>query len=632
MDGARMTDDEAFEALLEFVRDKRGFDFTGYKRSSLQRRVAKRMSEVEIEGFADYLDYLQVNPEEFAYLFNTVLINVTRFFRDDEPWDYIRRAALPRIAKGKGPEDPIRVWVAGCSSGEEAYTVAMLLAEVLGDRTLRERTKIYATDVDDEALETARHASYDERSMENVPLDLRERYFERSERHWTFRADLRRSIIFGRNDLGRDAPISRVDLLTCRNTLMYFNADTQARIIEQLHFALNPHGYLMLGRSEMLIARREAFTTVDLKRRVFTKVAKPTLRERLLFLGQGGNHAPTPNAEAHVTARDSALESSPVGQLLIDRDGLVVTINRAARELFGLGPGDAGRPLQDLEVSYRPIELRSGIERAQALGQMVSLGRVEWNPRGGEPRTLSVEVMPLVGPQGESFGTSISFHDVTAHRRLQVDHERSVHELEHAQEELQSTVEELETTNEELQSTNEELETTNEELQSTNEELETMNEELHSTNEELETMNDELTLRGGELDRVNGFLEGILTSLKVGVAVLDGDLRVQVWNASSEDLWGLRPDEVVGDFFLGLDIGLPVDGLVEPIERCRSGRSERESVVLEARNRRGHDTRCQVTCLPMRAERPEVTGVLILMEADGTATTAAPESEEATRG
>src|SRR2546423_1647774 len=238
--------------------------------------------------------------------------------------------------------------------------------------------------------------------------------------------------------------------------------------------------------------------------------------------------------------------------------------------MFALSQTDLGRPIQDLRISYQPVEIRSYIDQVYAERLPILLRDVEWRSPTGEPRWLDVHIVPLLDGSA-IIGAAIAFADVSAPKRLQRELERTNRELETAYEELQSTNEELETTNEELQSTVEELETTNEELQSTNEELETMNEELQSTNEELQTMNEELRERSDELNQVNSFFESVLTSFRGGVAVLDADLRILVWNEHAVDLWGLRADEATGRNFLGLDIGLPVERLKAPIRDCISG-------------------------------------------------------------
>lgn len=614
MSNARENPD--FEALLDYVKRSRGFDFTGYKRSTLIRRVNKRMQVVNIESYSDYLDYLEVHPEEFNHLFNTLLINVTSFFRDRSAWDYLSSEIIPRITARKEPGEPIRVWSAGCASGEEACTIAIALAQAIGVEQFRDRVKIYATDVDKEALNEARQAIYLTRELGGLKPEEIEEFFETSDnQRYTFRKDLRRCVIFGRHDLIQDAPISKIDLLICRNTLMYFNAETQGRILARFHFALRDNGFLFLGKAEMLLTHANTFTPVHLKCRVFTKVPKLNLRDRMLIMAQKGNDEAVNHLSSHVRLREAAFDSSPLARIVIDANGLLALANERARVLFNLSVRDVGRPLQDLEISYRPLELRSCIEQTYNDRRVVNNTEIEWQTPQGETVYLEVQVLPLLDIGNNILGVSINFIEVTRYKRLEEELEHSNQELEMAYEELQSTNEELETTNEELQSSNEELETTNEELQSTNEELETMNEELQSTNEELQTVNDELQRRSQELNQSNAFLECILKSLKGGVVVVDRDLHVQVWNYKAEDLWGLRTEEALEQNFLNLDIGLPVEQLRQPIRNRLSGSpANSEEVLLDAINRGGRNIQCRVTCTPLIGTQGQIQGVILLME------------------
>ena len=611
----------ALDPLLEYLQRTRGFDFSGYKRSSLERRILKRMDEVGAKDYVEYRDRLEVQPDEFALLFDTILINVTSFFRDGPAWDYLAAEVLPALLSGMDGDEPMRVWSAGCASGEEAYSVAILLAEAMGEQAYLERVKIYATDVDEQALEAGRHASYPVKSVENLPREILDKYFDRAEQRYVFRKDLRRTVIFGRNDLVQDAPISRIDLLTCRNTLMYFNAETQDKILTRFNFALNDRGYLFLGKSEMLVAHGELFQPVSLKWHVFRKVARRGLRDRLLNVTHG--HRPGLHPVPAEALREGVVDASPMAQIAVDADGVVVMANRRARDLFHLVPSDIGRPLKDLEISYRPADLRSNLDLAYQQRRQIVLAHITAAVASGDVRDLEVRVSPVVS-QDEILGASIVFIDVTQEHRVQEALETSRRELENAYEELQSTVEELETTNEELQSTNEELETTNEELQSTNEELETMNEELQSTNEELETMNDELRTRSLELNQVNAFLETILTSLGVAVVVVDEDEVVQIWNAHSSDLWGLRSDEAEGRRLLALDIGLPLERLRPVLDAVLAGGEQREELELEARDRRGRAFECRVTCMPLVADQRGIAGAILMME---DAATGAPAQD-----
>lgn len=272
--------DPGWVGLLTYLLNSRGFDFNGYKPASLARRIRKRIEAVGAKSFAGYQNYLEAHPSEFATLFNTILINVTSFFRDPAAWDVVRIKAIPEIVAANAPGDSIRAWSAGCATGEEAYTIAMIMAEELGIDHYRERVKIYATDVDEEALNTARHAVYNERQVESVPPDLLDKYFEEVDGLFFVRKDLRRNVIFGRHDLINDPPISRIDLLSCRNTLMYLNSDTQARVLAQLHFALNEGGFLLLGRAETLMAYGHTLVPVDLRRRLSQRVGSVQRMER----------------------------------------------------------------------------------------------------------------------------------------------------------------------------------------------------------------------------------------------------------------------------------------------------------------------------------------------------------------
>jgi two-component system CheB/CheR fusion protein len=612
MDAGKTTPE--FEKLLEHLKSSRGFDFTAYKRSTLGRRIDKRMQTINVGSYADYLDYLEVHPDEFGHLFNAILINVTSFFRDPETFDYLREEAVPRLLQNKKPHEQIRVWSAGCASGEECYSIAMLLAETMGTDEFRERVKIYATDIDEEELALARAGSYTERQMEQVSEDLRAKYFDRGGGRFVFKKELRRNVIFGRHDLLDDAPISRVDLLVCRNTLMYFNHEAQSRIVGRFHFALREGGYLVLGKAEMLLNFSAAFAPLDLRQRVFVKLRSEETTERFLA-GEAarGEERAAPATQSN-RLREIAFDQDPMAQLVVDARSHLLLANQRARDLFGLTSRDIGRPLQDLEVSYRPVELRSCIDDAHARRQVVQMRDISWPLNTGEPRVFNLQVTPVIDAADVALGSKIIFVEITRQHELQQELQRSRQELETAYEELQSTNEELETTNEELQSTVEELETTNEELQSTNEELETMNEELQSTNEELETVNEELRLRGGELGRSNVFLSAILRSVPLGVVVMNEELHIELWNDVATDLWGLRHDEVHGKHFFGLDIGLPVEKLRQPIASVMESGDHTNEVQLEATNRRGRNINVRVSLARIGADSQHGRGIIMLMQ------------------
>lgn len=366
----------------------------------------------------------------------------------------------------------------------------------------------------------------------------------------TFHNELRRSVIFGRHDLVQDAPISRIDLLVCRNALMYFNAETQAKILNRFHFALKDGGFLFLGKAEMLFAYASMFTPLDLKRRIFIKVLNDNVSDRLYLMPRNNDEF---NLASNMRLRDIALDNSPVPQLALDLNSVVILANEKIHTIFDLSITDLGRSLQDLEISYRPLDLRSCIDQAYAERRAISITDVEWITTSGDPVYFDVQFILLQDLSSGLVGISITF------------------------------------------------------------ELETMNEELQSSNGELQAINEELHLRSQELNHVNGFLESILFSLRVGVTVLNRDLRIRNWNDKAEDLWGLRAEEAEGQHFLNLDIGLPVDELKQPIRNCLQGAKYLE-VKLLATNRRGKSIQCKVTCAPLTSTKKEIEGVIVLMQ------------------
>ena len=238
------SDDPEFENLIRYIQESRGVDFRGYKRTSLRRRISLRMEHLNLDTFAHYHSFLEAHPQEFIDLLNTVLINVTSFFRDPDAWEAVKSTVLPQLVDPKRGRDQLRIWSVGCASREEPYSLAMLLSEILGAREFSRRVKIYATDLDEAALNTARHASYLPRDVEGVAEPLLHKYFERTNNHYLVSRDLRKAVIFGRHNIVHDAPISRIDLLVCRNLLIYLETETQNLVLPRLHYALVEDGCL----------------------------------------------------------------------------------------------------------------------------------------------------------------------------------------------------------------------------------------------------------------------------------------------------------------------------------------------------------------------------------------------------
>ena len=605
--------DAAFEALITFIQEHRGFDFRGYKRTSLRRRIALRMEGVGVDSFAGYQARLEADPGEFESLLDTVLINVTSFFRDTDAWTALREQVIPAVLAEAGPERPIRVWSVGCASGQEPFSIAMAFAEVLGVSACAERVKIYATDLDEDALRLARLATYSPREVEDVPPDMLARHFERTNNHYVFHRDLRRCVIFGRHNVVRDAPISRIDLLVCRNLLIYLEAETQDVVLPRLHYSLLPTGFLFLGKAETQMARSQLFKPVDARHRIFQKVVQDWRRSS----GGGLTSVKAYRSVEAPTAANRMLEAvlneATAAILVIDELGCVALANAAARRLLNVGEADIGRPFQDLPVSYRPLELRGPMEEVTRTQRPLRLDHQEFHVSQGEAMRLTIDIRLLFRTDSSPFSVMLTFTDTTRLHAMQRELEATQENLQNSIEELQSANEELETTNEELQSTNEELETTNEELQSTNEELETINEESRSTAEEMESSNEELRIQTEQAVSNELHLKSVLRSLNVGITVLDGSMVIESWNRWNENTWGVRSEEAVGTPFEALDIGFPVHSQRERLQQARAGESVPDQLI-EGVDRRGRPILCRVRLAPLAEDGERSAGLVVMFE------------------
>jgi two-component system CheB/CheR fusion protein len=625
--------DEELEALLRFIRDSRGFDFTGYKRASVGRRVRRRAHELGFESLSEYRDVLEADVDEFTKLFNTVLINLTGFFRDPAAWEYLEREVIPGIIS-RHADDPIRLWCAGCATGEEAYTLAMVMANQMGIREAAHRVKIYATDIDLEALTQARAAIYSEKSLLDVREELRAIYFMSDSRSggWMITPELRRMVVFGRLDLTRDPPISRVDLVTCRNTLMYLNSETQSFVIPRLQYALREDGFLFLGRAEMVLRGGTGrFMPVSMPNLIFAVLPQrgvdgrtPSLARRSAF-DVGHLEVPTLD-EALVEPVAAETTESVVAELLVDAKGMLTGANDAARDLFGIKPTDLARPLNTLRLAVEPLELESHVSRALVERVSHVIGVARYPTLNGDALDLEVWVLQMFDRNELILGAALTFADVGSALQLRASYRHVHEELETAYEELQSTNEELVTSNEELQSSYEELETTNEELQSSYEELETTNEELGASNEQLNTANQELRSTTVAVERLNTTLVDANVALRrfsslhrqvmdhfpSAVVVLNAQLLVEEWNVAATELWGLEEATVVGEPFFGLDFGLPLPLLQEPVRACRSAGAVPSSVEVQATDRHGRPFVCRVRVMPIAGDEPETSAMLVM--------------------
>lgn len=276
---------QAFDELLSHLKRRHGFCFRAYKPATLMRRIELRMEQVGVDTYHDYTAYLRANPDEFEPLFNTIVINFTEFFRDPSAWQYLCSEVLPRMLRQKSVDEPIRVWSAACASGEESYSLAIVLAEALGIEQYQKRVLIFASDIDTEALHEARQGQYSALQIADMPMAMRERYFEPADNAYRVRSELRSRLLFFRHNLLTDAPMGRIDLLVCRNALIYFNDEGQTKVFVRFYFSLNPTGVLFLGNSESILQENPLFRPLSLQHRMFSKAEKSSLTRELLIQG-----------------------------------------------------------------------------------------------------------------------------------------------------------------------------------------------------------------------------------------------------------------------------------------------------------------------------------------------------------
>ncbi len=554
--------------LLEVLRKKTGFDLQHYRETTIKRRIDRRMAVHRLDQVNDYQTLLAGSDREAGILMQDVFINVTKFFRDQETFNAIRQA-IRQVIKRKAANEQLRIWVPGCSTGEEAFSIAMQLAEEAGPGLADLKVQIFATDIDDGAIADARKSVYLAPQVEGLPPSLLERYFDNLEGVYRIKNELRDLVVFARHDLMQDPPFNHLDMISCRNVLIYFKRPMQERLISVFHYALEPGGYLVLGPSESVGRFSEQFETVEKRVKLFIKVGHEQLTPTVLDAAYSRPLRRLPS-QLEAVAKPMSMEDR-ANALLVEGYGPAgVMVSQALKVEFVRGdvsrflrlrPGDADLSVIDMAIDALRLEVRLVLqkaqrERIQIRGQAIAI----------KDALGHAEVTPIVvpTPPGSDQGNfSLLLFEVRELAEEQprdtVDHDVSdlrVRELEHelaaTREHLQTTIEELEASNEELQSMVEEFQSTTEELQSGNEELQTTNEELQSTNEELQTVNDEVKIKSEELSHANDDLQNILNVALSGVIVLDEQLKVSRYSAASRQIFKLWPTSI-GQPFAGIE-------------------------------------------------------------------------------
>jgi two-component system, chemotaxis family, CheB/CheR fusion protein len=563
----------ALARIFTLLNRQKGVDFTGYKPATLKRRILRRMALHALERWDEYFDYLQAHPTEVDALDRDLLINVTSFFRDPATFDTLTTRVLPTILARKSPGLPLRIWVAGCSTGEEAYSIGICLLEYLAERSLQLPIQIFATDLSETAIDRARTGIYKPGMMAGVSSERLRRFFVEVNGDYQIAKPVRELCVFARQNLIADPPFSQLDLISCRNVLIYLGAALQRRIVPTFHYALNPNSFLMLGTSESIGDFADLFAPIDKKSKIYDRKSAPRspylrfnssdralekMKPTLPF-DDDNRH----DLDLHQVADRLVLDRyAPVG-VTIDEDLNIVQF-RGQTGAY-LEPA-AGIPSFNLFKMAKPelvVELRTAVYRARQRHEITRHEGLLLKTAIGV-KTIDIEVIPFkVGAANKSYllvlfqesaisttadSASPPAPPTRSRKGKQTtglpDDRRLQQELATTREYLQTLIEEQATTNQAFQVANEEILSSNEELQSTNEELETSQEELQATNEELHTINEELNLRNVELGQLNNDLQNLLSSINIPILMLDGELRIRRFTALAQHIFNLIPTDL----------------------------------------------------------------------------------------
>ncbi len=548
--------------ILMLVRANTKHDFSHYKQTTIRRRVGRRMAVHKIEGIADYFRYLQQNPAEIQTLFKDLIICVTSFFRDPEAFKSLETRVIPDILARKPDNAPVRIWVPGCGTGEESLSMAILLAEAMERVGKHFQVQIFATDIDPEAIDKARAGVYPESIGADVSSDRLKRFFIKKDDRYKIKQDIREMVVYAVQNLISDPPFSHLELISCRNVLIYLDNDLQRQLLPLFHFTLNPNGYLFLGSSETIGGFADLFAPTDTKWKIFQRKGPVVhhLTEYSALNLPVADFRPLGKAEPRPVDVRTLIEKIVLNEYTPPS----VLVNSKYDILYFQGQTNKflvpplGEPSFNL-FSMTREELRPKLITAmhQAITEKKTIVSQDVHlTRGDEILQVNMTVRPLIQPGVPANLFLVVFEDqakppqpkMRGKAALRPEEETRVavleHELQATKEYLQTTVEELEASNEELKSTNEELQSTNEELQSTNEELETAKEELQSTNEELLTVNSELQNKLDELIEVNNDINNLLASTEIGTVFLDRELRIKRFTPVATRLFNLIASDI----------------------------------------------------------------------------------------
>lgn len=567
LDSPQLEKDAELTRIFGLLRVLTGVDFSLYKLTTLRRRITRRMVLKKMHHLRDYLKFLQQNPAEVDLLFNDILINVTGFFRDPPAFAALKKKVFPRIVKHRPAGSPIRVWVPGCSTGEEVYSLAICLHEFLGKNVNAKSIQIFGTDISEAVVNRARLGIYPESISTQVPPDRLRRYFNRTDHGYQISKFIRDLCIFAKQNVAEDPPFSKLDLISCRNLLIYLGPVLQKKVMPIFHYSLRAGGFLLLGSSETIGSFSYLFSLLDKKNKVYCRIEAPS-RPDLEFFPSAASELMDPKPvrpkeelsqfDLQRRADEILLSQYTPGGVVVNSRMEVLHFRGKTGYYLEPTPGTASLNLLKMVREELVLDIRTAF--AQALKANVPVRkdpiRIRYN---GHYREVTLEVVPFkASPAAERF-CLVLFHDtlgvleeqesarprsVSVQQQAQREIRRLREENAQTKESLQTIIEEQEATNEELKSANEEIQSSNEELQSTNEELETAKEELQSTNEELTTLNEELQNRNSELSQANNDLNNLIGSFNMPMLMLGNDLSIRRFTPLAEKIFNLIPSDV----------------------------------------------------------------------------------------
>ena len=635
-DALSSPEEDYFSQVFNLLLSSHGVDFTHYKHTTIKRRIMRRMALHRMENMADYVKYLHENPVEVGSLYQDILIHVTGFFRDLETFEVLKKVIYPAILNQRSPEKSIRVWVPGCSTGEEAYSLAISLLEFLGKKSKNIPIQIFATDISETTLEKARAGKYGESIMQDVSAERLQRFFTKVETGYQISKSVRDICVFAKQDLTRDPPFSSLDLISCRNVLIYMNTNLQKRVMGIFHYALRPSGYLLLGKTENIIGYSEFFAMIDKKHKIYSRKTTAT-RLNFGFAANGyelkeadmTKKTPEKGFDVEKEANRIVLSRYAPAGVIVNEHMDIIQFRGHTGPYIEPSPGEASLNLSKMAREGLKLDIRTAIHEAKKKDTSIRKEglHVKYD---NQFKDVAVEVIPIKSPPGERYFlilfeesvapflptdktetkmTGFAKGRVKPGNKLEKNASKIVEvaqELASTKKYLQSVIEDQEATNEELRAANEEILSSNEEFQSINEELETAREELESTNEELTTLNDELQNRNAELGQLNNDMINLLSSVNLPVVMLGEDLHIRRFTPAAVKALNITPADVgrsISDIKLGI-IPDPESLILEVIKTL--GTKE-----MEVRDREGHCYSLRIQ--PYRTMENKIDGAVLVM-------------------